>query len=215
MDDLLIIANWKSHMKLQEAVSWIADMKDTFSQTQKKVVICVPFSLLSVFSQHDIDTTKVGAQDISPFGMGAYTGEVNGEQIKEFANYVIIGHSERRKYFNEDDQLLTQKVTMAKNCGLIPIFCVQGSDTSVPDGVEVVAYEPIWAIGSGKAESPKQANEVAKAIKQKNTVKTVLYGGSVTADNVHSFTQMSDLHGVLVGGASLDPQQFSQIISHA
>jgi triosephosphate isomerase len=215
METPLIIANWKSNMTQKEAVLWIEQMKQLLSQTQKKVVICPPFTLLSSFFQHNITTISLGAQDISPLGMGAYTGEVNGEQIKEFASYVIIGHSERRKYFKEDDEMLTQKVDMAKKSELIPVFCVQGSDTFIPEGVTIVAYEPIWAIGSGKAESPDEANEVAKAIKQKTSVATVLYGGSVTGDNVHSFTEMSDLSGVLVGGASLDPQKFSHIISNA
>lgn len=211
--ETVIIANWKSNMLVPQAEVWLADMKVMLSQTQKTVIICPPFSLLQLLSK---DTSLLlGAQDLSPFGMGAYTGAVNGAQIKEFASYVIIGHSERRQYFKEDDAILSQKVAMAKEHNLLSVFCVQGKDTIVPQGVDMVAYEPIWAIGTGKAESPKEANEVAVAIKAKTNVKTVLYGGSVTAQNVASFTAMEAINGVLVGSASLKPQEFSQIIQNA
>ncbi len=211
--ETVIIANWKSNMLVPQAEVWLADMKVMLSQTQKTVIICPPFSLLQLLSK---DTSLLlGAQDLSPFGMGAYTGAVNGAQIKEFASYVIIGHSERRQYFKEDDAILSQKVAMAKEHNLLSVFCVQGKDTIVPQGVDMVAYEPIWAIGTGKAESPKEANEVAVAIKAKTNVKTVLYGGSVTSQNVASFTAMEAINGVLVGSASLKPQEFSQIIQNA
>lgn len=209
----LIIANWKSHMLEKQAQSWLEEMKNTLETTKKTVVVCPSFTLLSPLSA---DTSLLlGAQDISPYGMGAYTGAVNGEQIKEFATYVLIGHSERRQYFKEDDALLAKKVAMAKEYDLIPIFCVQGNDTVVPAGVDIVAYEPIWAIGTGKAELPKDANAVVRDIKAKTGVKTVLYGGSVTGTNVASFTEMDAIDGVLVGSASLKPQEFSQIIQNA
>lgn len=209
----IIIANWKSHMLEKQAQTWVEEMKELLSQTPKTVVICPPFTLLSMLSSQPF--LQLGAQDISPFGMGAYTGAINGEQIKEFAKYVLIGHSERREHFKEDDAMLEQKVAMAKENDLIPVFCVQGRDTMIPDGVDIVAYEPIWAIGTGKAESPDQANEVAGVIKAKTKVTGVLYGGSVTGENVALFTQKDALDGVLVGGASLKPQEFSQIIQNA
>lgn len=210
----MVVANWKSNKTQQETTIWLEQIKSTILQSEKTVVICPSFTLLSVFSQQ-IPVKHIGAQDISPFGMGAYTGEVNGVQIKEFAQYVIIGHSERRQYFNENDEMITKKVMVAKQAGLIPILCVQGKDTPVPEGIEIVAYEPIWAIGSGKAESPQDADNIAKAILEKTGAKIVLYGGSVTEENVASFTHMEHIGGVLVGGASLDPQKFSLIISHA
>lgn len=209
----LIIANWKSQMLEKQAQAWLAEMKTILAATVHTVVICPPFTLLSALSQ---DTAVLlGAQDISPFGMGAYTGEINGEQIKEFAVYVLIGHSERREYFKEDDALLAKKVAMATENNLIPVFCVQGTDTPIPVGVAIVAYEPIWAIGTGKAESPQQASVVAGNIKANSAVTTVLYGGSVTSENVSSFTQADAIDGVLVGSASLHPGEFSQIIQNA
>lgn len=201
-----------------EALVWLKEMQPALSQAEKPVVLCPPFTLL--LSLHKEIATQalplqLGAQDISPFDKGAYTGAINGEQIQEFATYVLVGHSERRQYFKEDDAVLAQKVAMAKKYNLSPIFCVQGVDTAIPDGVEIVAYEPVWAIGTGKAESPEQADTVAQNIKAKNGVKTVLYGGSVTAENVGSFTHSEEIDGVLVGMASLSPQQFSQIIHNA
>ena len=215
MEGVYIVANWKSNMTQTEAAVWMQQMQKFLGETAKTIIICPSFTLLPFLSKDRTNQLHMGAQDISPFGMGAYTGEVNGGQIKEFASYVIIGHSERRNYFKEDDQILTQKVMMAKKSFLTPIFCVQGSDTFIPDGVSLVAYEPIWAIGTGKAESPEQANEVAKTIKEKSEVSVVLYGGSVTGENVQLFTGQNNISGVLVGGASLHPQQFLDIIAHA
>lgn len=214
MKDLLIVANWKSNKSQQEADLWIANINLDTLDANKKVVICPPFTLLSAFSQH-FPVEKLGAQNISPFSAGAYTGEVNALQVKEFAAYVLIGHSERRQYFKEDDEIIQEKVMQAKSAMVIPIVCVQGVDTPIPQGVDIVAYEPIWAIGTGKAESPIEANEVCRQIFHKTHVKTVLYGGSVTEENVHTFTELEYIGGVLVGGASLDPQKFSQIIAHA
>jgi len=211
--ETFIIANWKSHMLLSQAQEWVESMNATLTSTSKKVIICPPFTLLPFLSVQK--NMLLGAQDISPFGMGAYTGAVNGAQIKEFALYVLIGHSERREYFKEDDTILSQKVTLALEQGLTPIYCVQGKDTIIPSGIDIVAYEPIWAIGSGKAESCEQANEVALSIKAKNSIKTVLYGGSVSSKNVASFTAMEAIDGVLVGSASLNAVEFSAIIQNA
>lgn len=218
MKQPLIVANWKSNMTEQEGLQWLEAMGQTLAETEKQVVLCPPFTLLPSLSK-EIAKQQIqlalGAQDISPFAHGAYTGAVNGTQIAEFASYVLIGHSERRNYFTESDEQIEQKVAMAKKANLVSIECVQGKDTVIPEGVNIVAYEPVWAIGSGKAESPQQANEVATAIKAKSAVPLVLYGGSVTAENVGEFTHMDAIDGVLVGGASLHPQQFAQIIQNA
>ena len=201
-----------------EALAWLIAMQESLSATEKQVVLCPPFTLLSALhkeiSQKHIQI-QLGAQDISPFERGAYTGAVNGEQIAEFAAYVLIGHSERRNYFAENNRYIAQKVTLAKQANLITIECVQGQETDIPEGVNIVAYEPVGAIGTGKPESAEQANEAALAIKKKSAVPIVLYGGSVTAENVSSFTHMDAIDGVLVGGASLHPQEFSQIIHNA
>jgi triosephosphate isomerase len=157
----------------------------------------------------------LGAQDVSAFGDGAYTGEVSARQIKELADWVIIGHSERRKYFSETDELLAKKEEQAKSAGLKIIYCVPNDSTDIPKGVDVVAYEPVWAIGTGKSDTPENANAVIATIKATSQVPVVLYGGSVTAANVASFVGQPSIDGVLAGGASLDPVTFSDLIGNA
>jgi triosephosphate isomerase len=204
----LIVGNWKSNKTVVEAETW----RGKFENVQKNVVLCVGYTLLGVMKGGPYE---LGAQDVSPFGAGAYTGEVSAAQVKEFADWVIIGHSERRKYFGETDELLAKKVLMAKEAGLKIIYCVQDEKTIVPTGVDVVAYEPVWAIGTGKSDTPENANSVITTIKAKSQVATVIYGGSVTPVNVASFTAQPAIDGVLPGGASLDPETFAALIANA
>lgn len=206
-------------MSTSEAEKWLRDsgMKSLDSR-EKEVVICPPFTLLALFHsyllEHD-STFKIGAQDVSPFPKGAYTGAVAAEQLKELASYVIIGHSERRKYFHEDEQVLQNKVDMALGAGLIPLFCVQDAQTPIPRGVKIIAYEPVFAIGSGNPDSPENAEQVAAELSAVSQERVILYGGSVTEKNVASFTAMEHVSGVLVGSASLDSSRFTDIIQHA
>lgn len=215
--ETLIVANHKSSGLTTSIEEWARQVSAVEHGQNITVIVCPDFTLLERFASLLAGSgIKVGAQDISPFEKGAYTGEVNGEQIKRVADYVVIGHSERRTYFAETDKVLEQKVAMANKYGLIPIFCVQNGETPVPKGVGIVAYEPVFAIGSGTPDTPENANATAKKIKEENGgVENVLYGGSVNGDNVGGFLQMSDIGGVLVGGASLDPQKFIAIIKNA
>lgn len=223
MKKIFIVGNWKSNKTTSEAKIWLEEIaKYTFTSSPEKEkysIICPSFTLLPLLAD-GINTHKlsliVGAQNISPFGMGAYTGEVNAVQAKEFASYVLIGHSERRRDFKETDEMLTKKVELALHAGLTPVYCIQNKDAYVPEGVTIVGYEPIWAIGTGKPETPENANEIARFVKRKYSyVQYVLYGGSVTPENVASFTSLPDINGVIPGGASLDPHIFSQLIEHA
>jgi triosephosphate isomerase len=217
MKKLFIVANWKSNKNTAEANAWIQTVNNSlFSKEEKEPIVCPPFTLLPLLKSNLKPEVKIGSQDISSFEKGAYTGAVNAEQVKEFAEYSIIGHSERRTNFAEDDVMLAKKVEIALKFGITPIFCVQGKETTVPEGVEIVAYEPVFAIGSGHPDTPEDAEDVAHIIKEKNLqVKHVLYGGSVNKDDVHTFTQLSSVDGVLVGGASLDPEHFISIINNA
>lgn len=208
MKNILIAGNWKSNKTAAEAKEWL----EKFTVKEGNIVLCVPYTLLSTMRGGPF---QLGAQDVSPFEEGAYTGEVSARQIKELADWVIIGHSERRKYFGETDDLLAKKAAMAKAAGLRIIFCVPDEKTAVPQGVDVVAYEPVWAIGTGKSDSPENANIVITAIKAKSQVATVIYGGSVTAENVAGFISQPSVDGVLPGGASLDPEKFARLIGAA
>lgn len=218
MKSTYIIANWKSNKTVSEARQWFSQISnDQYSITNTQVVLCPSFPLLSVckelINKYSL-SWKLGAQDISPFPSGKYTGEVNAIQVKEFADYVIVGHSERRQHFGETDDVITQKVKQAISAGLTPILCVQGKDTPVPEGVKIIAYEPIFAIGTGNADTPQDAEDVLSFFKGKG-IEIGIYGGSVTGDNIAGFLSQPSIDGVLPGTASLDPSAFSSLIAHA
>lgn len=219
MKKTFIIANWKSNLTSLEANSWLAGLKiEDLGLTNKEIIICPSFTALPILKSLIINrksSIKLGAQDLSPFDEGAYTGEVNGKQIKEFAEFVIIGHSERRKNFSESDDILFKKVELANKYGLTPIFCVQGKEIQIPSNSNIVAYEPVNAIGTGHPDTPESAEKIASFFKKNYNVQHVLYGGSITSKNVKEFTQMPNIDGVLVGGASLDAQEFYTIIENA
>ena len=219
MNELFIVFNLKSYKTQDEARQWLEDLKniDKSIVEQKQIIACPSFTLLgqfkTFFEENNLNI-KLGAQDVSPFDEGPYTGEVNAKQVKEFADFVLIGHSERRNNFNETDELLAKKVNLSLQYGLHPIYLVQDKDTVIPSGVELIAYEPIFAIGSQNPDTPENADEVARLIKQTGSYQ-VLYGGSVTSQNVKNFTAKPNINGVLVGGASLDAEEFIKIIKNA
>lgn len=223
MKKLFIVANWKCNKTMGEAEEWLdevqTDLANLSNLTNLEIVLCVPFTLLPLLSAKVSKLkslkVKLGAQDVSPFPDGAYTGEISARMLKDLGvEDVMIGHSERRKYFHEDEAMLENKVREAQDAGLRPIFCVRGLMDSVPAGVEIILYEPMTAIGSGQAESAEEVNEVARKLKEKlddNVV--VLYGGSVVPKNVNNFCQEEFIDGVGIGGASLDVEKFLQILN--
>lgn len=222
MKKTFIVANWKSNKISLEAKNWLGEISSLINQasnlSNKEIIVCPSFIHLcsmKTFIEEKKLPIKLGAQNISPFDEGAYTGEVSASLLKEFADYVIIGHSERRSNFNEDDEILFKKAELAKKYGLISIFCVQGIETTIPLNIAMIAYEPVNAIGTGNPDTPENAEQVAKYIKENSKAQFVLYGGSVTSGNVSKFTQMPSIDGVLVGGASLDAQEFYKIIQNA
>lgn len=220
MKNLLIVANWKSHKTESESINWIQTVRGSEFGVQsenKKVIVCPSFTLLPILKSYILNqksSIKLGAQDISPYDEGPYTGEISGRQLVEFVDYVIIGHSERRTYFQENEDILTKKVAMAKKYNLTPIFCIQNEKTKLPNNVEIVAYEPVKNIGTGRADNPQDVERIVKFLKEKQ-IKTVLYGGSINPENVRSFTSLPDINGVLVGAESLDAGEFSKIITNA
>lgn len=213
MKKLFIAGNWKSNKTTEEAKEWLNQFTTT-----NPVVLCVPFTALSALKE-EIQKRQLpislGAQNVSKFDDGPVTGEISARMIKELADWVIVGHSSRRSNFGESDEDLAIKVEKAKAVGLQVIFCVPDAKTPVPASADVVAYEPVWAIGTGKTDTPKNANEVCEAIKRNNANSMIIYGGSVTDENVFSFVKEPHIDGVLPGALSLDPVKFSRLIASA
>ena len=184
----------------------------------KDIVVCPPFHQISYVThllRNGSLPFSVGSQDISAFDTGAQTGEEPAELLKEFVAYTIIGHSERRAHLNESEELLLKKVEQAVKHGITPIYCIQDEKTPIPDGVSIVAYEPVFAIGTGQPDTPENAEQLAVIVKKDPKVKKVLYGGSVTAENVSHFTNMEHIDGVLVGKASLTTDTFFPLVKAA
>lgn len=231
-----------------EAISFIEELAPLVKDSKHEVVLCVPYTDL-FYALLTVQGTniKIGAQNMHFEEKGAYTGEVSGEMLKSIGvEYVIIGHSERRQYFNEIDETVNKKLRKALTVGLKPIVCVgenleQRENGTAKDVVTtqarlaleginsedikkvIIAYEPIWAIGTGKTATKEDANETIKWIREKiekiygndvaNSV-MIQYGGSVKSSNAKDLFEMSDIDGGLVGGASLDAQEFSKIVNY-
>ncbi len=223
--NIWIIANWKSNKTIQEALEWISIVGPQIPKDENlKVVVCPTFSALSEVNKAITVgnyTLLIGAQDLSPFGAGAYTGEENAALLSQFVDLAILGHSERKKNFNENDKMVAEKVEQAIDNKIIPLVCVQDEETLVPKGCTMIAYEPIWAIstgltntpGIGRADTPEDADKVAGVFHQKYGQELeVIYGGSVDSSNVRGFITEENISGVLVGKASLDAEEFIRII---
>lgn len=245
----LIAGNWKmqnDHLQaiaLLQKLSWT--LKDADHDYESvEVAVFPPFTdIRSVQTIVDADkySIRYGSQDISEHDAGAYTGEVSGSFLAKLgASYAIVGHSERRDYHGESDALIGRKAAAAIRHGITPVICVgetaedleqHGASAvpvrqlkeilaEVPTGDIVVAYEPVWAIGSGKAATPEQAQQVAEAlraaiaeVRDSDTAEAtrILYGGSVKSGNIAGFMREPDVDGALVGGASLDATEFAGI----
>lgn len=240
----IIAGNWKMNTNVGEANDLVSVMKKRLNRISKvEKVLCPPFvSLITVKESIKGTSIKLGAQNIHYENAGAFTGEISPIMLQGLCDYVIIGHSERRALFGETDQTVNKKIKAALKFGLTPIICVgetleqnnAGETIEVVsrqvkaafEGIEspqgsVIAYEPIWAIGTGKAARGDQANAVSKVIRR--TIAQVYndpvaqdmriqYGGSVTAGNVVEFLGQMEIDGALVGGASLKPEEFLTII---
>lgn len=214
----LVIANLKANKTLGEFTNWLEKVGTESANFTGTVVICPSFPFLAIASQKLAVGNwplKLGAQDLSRFEQGAYTGEVAASQIASICQYVIIGHSERRQNFKEDDEVLFEKTTNAQKANLEIIYCVQSKKDEIPEGVKIVAYEPTFAIGTGNPDTPENVKIVARNIKKKKDI-TVLYGGSVASENVKSYLTKDEVDGILVGATnSLDPQKFVSILKSA
>ncbi len=219
MKNKLLAFNWKSNKTKIETKDWLVDASSVEVPEGIQVVVFPPFTLLDVMNGYIRVNSlpfSIGAQDVSPYGKGAYTGEVSAEQVKEFSEYVLIGHSERRSNLKEDNELISKKVDQALSQELKIIVCVSSLDELSglkPEGL-VIAYEPINAIGTGNASDPKDVEEMAKKIKDVG-FQNVIYGGSVNSENIKTFLDLPSIDGALIGGESLDPKSFINIIGNA
>ncbi len=245
----IIAGNWKMNKTFSEAQALVAEVltiSNVELKNSAKIVLCVPFPYLSsIKNQLDNSTVAVGAQNCSEHEAGAYTGEVSAPMLSSMnIPYVIIGHSERRQSFGEDGKQLAKKVDVALKHNLTPIFCcgeplaVREAGTHeqlvkqqveeslfhlTPEQIQkvVIAYEPVWAIGTGKTATSQQAQDMHAVIRKQLSSKygealaneiSILYGGSVNAGNAKELFACTDVDGGLVGGASLKAREFVEIV---
>ena len=243
----VIAGNWKMNMLASEIKPFMEQLKENLPKTRAcDVVLCTPAPLLPAMIKAGKDCkVAAGGQDVSKYEKGAYTGEVSAAQRADIgAKYCIVGHSERRQYHGEDDMLINAKVKALLEKGIIPIICVGESleqremDLTMEyvayqvkaalSGVDasqlrrcIIAYEPIWAIGTGKTATAEQAEEVCQGIRavvrgiygaRPARAVSILYGGSMNAKNAFELLAQPDIDGGLIGGASLKPVDFSEIV---
>ena len=244
----VIAGNWKMNMLPNEAIQFIEELTPLVKDTENEVILCVPYTdLFYALLTAQNTNIKIGAQNMHYEEKGAYTGEISAQMLKSInVEYVIIGHSERRQYFNETDETVNKKIKTAFENELKPIVCVgetleqkeEGKtqeiittqvklalDGLTPEQVKntIIAYEPIWAIGTGKTATSEDANNSIKEIRKKieeiygkDIAESVIiqYGGSVKSTNAKELFETSDIDGGLVGGASLKPEEFAKIVNY-
>ena len=244
----VIAGNWKMNMLPNEAMEYIQAFEPLVKNSKSEVILCVPYTdLFYCITNAQGTNIKIGAQNMHFAESGAYTGEVSPKMLKSIGvEYVIIGHSERRQYYNETDESVNKKLKAAFENELKPIVCVgetleereAGKAEQIIttqtrlalDGLSneqvkntIIAYEPIWAIGTGKTATSEDANNSIKSIR--NEIKRIYgedvsqeviiqYGGSVKSSNAKELFETSDIDGGLVGGASLKPEEFSKIVNY-
>ena len=243
----VIAGNWKMNMLPNETINFIEGLSQEIKDVKNEIILCVPYTdLFYALLTAQNTNIKIGAQNMHWKEKGAYTGEISGQMLKSIGvEYVIIGHSERRQYFAETDETVNLKVKSALENNLKPIICVgetleqreHGETEKIIESqiklalkdltkeqirAIIIAYEPVWAIGTGKTATPDEANNVIKYIRKQikelyneeiaeNII--IQYGGSVKASNAEELFNMSDIDGALVGGASLNFKEFSEIVN--
>lgn len=239
MRKIVLAGNWKMYKTQAETLDFLRQFLGLLNDTPdgREIVLCAPFTALSALSKSLHGTrVKVGAQNIHWESAGAYTGEISGDMLRELGvRYVVVGHSERRQYFADTDETVNLRLQAAQKCGITPILCVgetkQQRDAGETEAVItaqierdlvdidqsnlIIAYEPIWAIGTGDTCETAEANRVIGVIRSllKNQDVTIQYGGSVKPGNVDELMATPEIDGALVGGASLEPDSFARIVN--
>ncbi|MBR8827558.1 MAG: triose-phosphate isomerase [Gomphosphaeria aponina SAG 52.96 = DSM 107014] len=240
MRKIIIAGNWKMHKTQAESLEFLQSFIPKLEKNPpgREVVLCVPFTSLGIMTKNlATSLVKLGAQNIHWEDKGAYTGEIAGSMLTEIGiNYVIVGHSERREYFGDTDETVNLRLLAAQRHSLTPILCVgetksqraaQETEKVIINQIKkgmvdvdqhnlVIAYEPIWAIGTGETCEATEANRVIGVIREQleNKDIPIQYGGSVKPDNIDEIMAQSEIDGVLVGGASLDPVGFARIVNY-
>lgn len=239
MPKTIIAGNWKMNKTQTESKDFLSEFLPAIAESDesREIVLCVPFTCLSSLSQNlHGSRVRLGAQNVHWEDNGAYTGEISGSMLTEIGvHYVIIGHSERRQFFGETDETVNLRLKASQKHGLIPILCV-GETKAQRDAQEtekvifnqlqqdlvgvdqtklVIAYEPIWAIGTGDTCESTEANRVIGLIRRQLTNQdvTIQYGGSVNPSNIDEIMAQSEINGALVGGASLQPDSFARLVN--
>ncbi len=232
----IIAANWKMNLTCNQASDLILTINSSIDKSSNvSTIICPPACYLTQIIEQATNQCALGAQNISMFERGAYTGDISAEMVQSCgAKYVILGHSERRHVFLESNQMILSKLKICEDNNLIPILCVGETlddrsanktmdvildQLQVLDGYShqyLIAYEPVWAIGTGKTATPDIAQEVHAFIRKHiKDDDPILYGGSVKSSNVKELLSCPDINGALIGGASLDATEFEKILEIA
>ncbi|MEX0270234.1 triose-phosphate isomerase [Leptolyngbyaceae cyanobacterium UHCC 1019] len=236
----VIAGNWKMYKTQMEASEFLQGFMPQLEDTlpDRDIILCVPYTDLFAMSQNlHGSSIRLGAQNVHWEAFGAYTGEISAPMLTEMGvRYVIVGHSERRQYFGETDETVNMRLKASQNAGLTPILCVgetkqqrdmnetesiicdqlKGGLANIDQTNLIIAYEPIWAIGTGDTCAAKEANQVIGLIRSqlKNADVSIQYGGSVKPDNVDEIMAQPEIDGALVGGASLQPDSFARIVNY-
>lgn len=210
-----LIANWKANKNLSEALQWANFFKKNyFSSKNVKIIICPPLPLIYPLKENlkKLPNLYLGTQDLSFYEEGSYTGEVTAKTLGKLVDYAIIGHSERRIYFNETEEILEKKINLAIKYNIEPILCVRNISDKIFSNIKFIAYEPPSAIGTGKNEDIKKVIEIKEKLKL-NQKFVFIYGGSVNESNIDEYLNSKKINGLLIGSASLDPKDFINIFN--
>lgn len=240
MNNKYFIANWKSYLSFNQEIEWVKNNLEDLKSLKNEIIICPSFlSLNSIKALLNNSNIKIGAQACSQFNSGAHTGEITAQSLAQVrANYCIVGHSERRQNFNENEQAIVQKVKLLVENQIVPMFCIGETKQEYEQkkskevlqkqlepilnyvsGNLIIAYEPIWSIGTGIIPSNEYIEQIAAfiidIIKNKNTqVKyKIVYGGSITSKTAAELNKCNFIDGFLIGKASTDFQEFKKIVS--
>lgn len=218
----LLIANWKASINKDSATTWMTaflNYVDTnnvdakLTEKDTKIVICPPFPLISLVAEQlsAYSNIKTGSQTVSSMPNGAYTGEVTAEILKDYINFAVIGHSERRSFFNLSEEEIAKQINECMTHQIGPILCVRGEKDTYYDNVQYLAYEPVDAIGSGHNAEVASVIEMKKKLNLKPETKFI-YGGSVDEQNIATYLQSGEIDGFLVGTASLHAESFIKLV---